>query len=74
MSDDLDFHVKIECKTCYGKPIKHLCANEFLGDDVPGIYTVTCTECGRTPIRGVTYDKLKELLSPGFIDKCIIPE
>ncbi len=69
-----DFHVKIKCKMCYGKTIKHLCAT-----DPAGMYTVTCTECGRTPIRGVTEDKMKELVQElgnqkDFIGNCVIPE
>jgi len=46
------------CKGCK-EVTNHMCL-----DDTPiqHMYTVKCTICGRTPIRGVTYAKLLSLL------------
>jgi len=54
-----DFYAEFKCKTCVEETTQHLCS-----DDTPTrhLYTVTCTKCGRTPIRGVYYSKLAELL------------
>jgi len=57
-----NFDAQIRCETC-DQITTHVCL-----DNTPlfGKYTVKCQECGRMPIRGVTYAKLIDVLEEEY--------
>jgi len=57
-----NFDAQIRCETC-DRITNHRCL-----DDTPTyhLYTVKCKECGRKPIRGVTFDKLRDILEEDY--------